>query len=611
MKELGSGAGAPALRGGDEVFPIMVAPMRRLSRFGKVIQAAALCLAALAFLTAWPLGAQETPAPASDTTAAQETQEEPQGQFVDTIDVRVVNAYVYVWDKQGNPITGLTKEDFQLFEDKKQVLISNFYEVAGGERVGEADEPKPTQLERIQSNPELDPRLEQVPADQRLWLVIYIDHFNIRPHNRNRIFNFVREFLRTNIGSGDRVMLVSYNRSLKVERTFTSDSQLIARALFDLEKHTGGRTQYDSDRKDLLRDIQEARDDLILQSRVKLFAESVFNDLQFTLDALKQMVDMLGGVPGRKALLYVSDGLPMRAGEDLFIAAAERYPETLGNIRLESMQYDSGRRYRDLASSATANQVAFYTVDAQGLLGRTDRSAEYGSYHNSAEVESVAASNMQQPLQFLADYTGGQSIVNTNNFALGFEKIGRDFSNYYSLGYVPAHGGSGREYNLECKVVGIKGADVRCRRSYRDKPVEREMQEATLAALQFGIQHNELEVKVKPTESIPRSDGTYLVHVDVHIPLGEVVLVPRGDVHVGKVRLWIQAGDAEGRLSEPQVQEVPIEVRAEDLGQIKDKYWVYQMPLQMRRGDQRLTIAVRDDVGAKTSFVTQTFRVGS
>jgi hypothetical protein len=31
----------------------------------------------------------------------------------------------------------------------------------------------------------------------------------------------------------------------------------------------------------------------------------------------------------------------------------------------------------------------------------------------------------------------------------------------------------------------------------------------------------------------------------------------------------------------------------------------------MRRGDQRLTIAIRDDVGAKTSFVTQTFRVGS
>jgi hypothetical protein len=38
---------------------------------------------------------------------------------------------------------------------------------------------------------------------------------------------------------------------------------------------------------------------------------------------------------------------------------------------------------------------------------------------------------------------------------------------------------------------------------------------------------------------------------------------------------------------------------------------VFQLPLQMRAGDQRLTIAIRDDLAAKSSFVTQTFRVGS
>jgi hypothetical protein len=325
------------------------------------------------------------------------------------------------------------------------------------------------------------------------------------------------------------------------------------------------------------------------------------------------MVDMLGGIPGRKALVHVSDGLPMRAGEDLFVAAAERFPETLSGIRLESMQYDAGRRYRDIASTASANQVAFYTIDAQGLLGRSDRSAEYGSYHSSPEVESVAASNMQQPLMFLADYTGGQAIVNTNNFALGFEKFGRDFGNYYSLGYVPAHGGTGRQHDLKVEVVGVKTGDVRHRRSFRDKPVEREMQEATLAALQFGIQQNALGIKVQPRESIQRSDGTYLVHVDVQIPWDEVTLIPEGQsgVHSARVRIWIQAGDAKGRLSEPQIAEVPMELRAEDLELAKGKFFVYQLPLQMRAGDQRLSIAVRDDLAAKASFVTQTFRVGS
>ncbi|HUP21659.1 MAG TPA: VWA domain-containing protein [Thermoanaerobaculia bacterium] len=566
-----------------------------------------IVLAALA--TGDGVVAQESLPPADTPPVL--AQEEPQAEFLDAIDVKVVNVYVYVRDKQGNPITGLTAEDFRLLENKRPVPISNFYEVAGGTRIGEEDVPEPSQLERIQSNPELDPRIPQVPPDQRLWMVLYVDHFNIRPHNRNRVFNFVREFLRNSLGRDDRVMLVTYNRSLKVERNFTSDSQLISRALFDLERHTGGRTQMDSERRDLLRDIQEARDDLILQSRVKLFAESQFNDLQFTLDALKEMVDMLGGIPGRKALVYVSDGLPMRAGEDLFVAAAERYPETLSGLRLESMQYDAGRRYRDIASTAASNQVAFYTIDAQGLLGRSDRSAEYGSYHWSPEVESIAASNMQQPLMFLADYTGGQAIVNTNNFALGFEKFGRDFSHYYSLGYTPAHGGTGRQHDLKVEVVGVKGADVRSRRSYRDKPVEREMQEATLAALQFGVQQNEIGIRVVPRESIRRTDGTYLVHVDLRIPWEGVTLLPSGDVHRARVRVWIQAGDAKGRLSEPQVADVPMELRSEDLELAKGKFFVYQLPLQMREGDQRLSITVRDDLAARSSFVTQTFRVGS
>ena len=53
-------------------------------------------------------------------------------QLSESIEVRVVNVDVVVADRDGKPVTGLTKDDFEIFEDKKPQVITNFYEVRGG-----------------------------------------------------------------------------------------------------------------------------------------------------------------------------------------------------------------------------------------------------------------------------------------------------------------------------------------------------------------------------------------------------------------------------------------------------------------------------------------------
>src|SRR6476620_11665513 len=54
---------------------------------------------------------------------------------IESIEVRVVNVDVVVTDRDGKPVTGLTKEDFEILEDKRPQKITNFYEVRGGESV--------------------------------------------------------------------------------------------------------------------------------------------------------------------------------------------------------------------------------------------------------------------------------------------------------------------------------------------------------------------------------------------------------------------------------------------------------------------------------------------
>jgi hypothetical protein len=115
--------------------------------------AAALALAALASAAAsqdeTAASQQETAASQQETTAGQrETaagQQQPaagrdgdtapaETMFFESLDVNVVNVEVYVTDRRGEPVSGLGRDDFELYEDGHRVPITNFYAVAGGRR---------------------------------------------------------------------------------------------------------------------------------------------------------------------------------------------------------------------------------------------------------------------------------------------------------------------------------------------------------------------------------------------------------------------------------------------------------------------------------------------
>ncbi len=563
------------------------------------------------------------------TISAQErTSETPRAIFEESVHVKVVNVQVFVRDKDGNPVTGLTRKDFILREEKDPVTITNFYEVQDRVKVSDVPGLVPEEPEvRFVDRPGLERRRVIVPEDERLNLVIYIDHMNIRPQNRNRVFRYVREFLRKDVTRDDRVMLLSYNRSVKVERDFTSDPQMIANALYELEKHTGGRTQWDSDRADIIRDIgEEDRHYEYVQGRVRIYSQSIYNDMQFTLDGLKDTVISLAGLPGRKAFMYVSDGLPMRAGADMWQALDERgrAVDSLSynqNFFLDSLQYDSSRRFSDLVDTANANEVSFYTVVAAGPMGINSRDASMQGMAFSSNIDSVARDNMHSSVMYMAEETGGQYIVNTNNFRDGLNRIALDFTSFYSIGFQPGHAGTGRKYKLRVELTNeakrrldLRDRNVRHRLSYRDKSIDTEMTEGTLAALKLGYEKNDLDISLVKSDEIRREEqGLYTVHLDVRVPIGEMTLVPVGTVgdHLLRARVWVQALASNGDISQPQVEPFELTIPAADLERARESYYTYTLPLIMKEGDQRLTIAVRDEVAGQTSFITRNLRVGA
>ena len=168
--------------------------------------------------------------------AAQETTSPaPESGYFEEIAVDIVNVEVYVTDKEGNPVNGLTIEDFSVLEDGRPVELLNFYAVSKG---------RPTSLGEPIADKPVDPLAEPkaistssaYPEEQRLNLIIYVDNLFIHPLDRNRVFSRLRGFLYDTLKPGDQVMVASYDRSLHIRHPFTFDIDNVSLALDELQK---------------------------------------------------------------------------------------------------------------------------------------------------------------------------------------------------------------------------------------------------------------------------------------------------------------------------------------------------------------------------------------
>ena len=560
--------------------------------------------AGLTALAAISLLVWAAPVPAQDAEK-DGAAESSDGAFFETVDVNVVNVEVYVHDKRGNPITGLTKDDFIITEDKRPVTITNFYVMEDGRPAGPSAElalPEPTVPGR--------PAMPTIPEDQRLHLVVYIDNFNIRPFNRNRTLAKVRQFLHDHVDSGDLTMLVSYDRSLKVRHPFTRDASLISSATFELEEISAHAVHHDSERRELLRAITEAESSAEVEWRVRQFAESEYNNLAFSIDALRELVDSLGGLPGRKAVLYVSDGLAMTPGEDLFHALSQKFHES--SVLSRTNDYRATRRFQELVAKANSSRISFYTIDAAGLRVASASLAERESISVpgfDTLVDSMYISNMQSTIRMMADGTGGFAIFNTNDPTKGLNRMASDFDTYYSLGYQTANASDGRYHRIR---VALKKKDkslrVRHRDGYRGKSQFNRMADGTTSMLLYGFNRNPLDVGLSFGAGSPY-EGHFMVPVKVEVPIGKIVLIPREDFHEGRVRIYFSALDDKGRMAD--VQEIPLDIRipSQEVEQARQQVYSYQVDLQMRRGSQRIAVGVRDELGAVESFVSKSIDV--
>lgn len=574
---------------------------------------AALCALALASCPA-ALLAQAPPTPSP---------------FGERVDVSIVNVEAWVTDKDGNPVDGLQRGDFEVREDGKPVEVVNFEAFRQAAAAGPAAAPSPASA--------AEPR-KAAAAPEPLHLVIYVENTFLLPHHRNRVLKQLQELI-GQLQPADEVMLASEDPGLHIRLPFTRDRTALARALEEAEKASALGINNRSARRQTIdqiltvREVNQKRGSTCPQDIAQpahSYAGEVRADVLRSLGSMTVLVNSLAGIPGRKALLLVSDGMPVLPGEDIFqilielcgggtsgVVGADQGEVTSGDYdgrqaALDSQHYTTVDAFQALTAHANAQRVTLYTLQASGLEGNAASSAEYGPRERILQLPSIAQVeriNLQNSMFVLASDTGGRAILDANDMRPDFKRMQQDFAVYYSLAYSPAHSGDGHQHRIEVRVKR-SGAKVRYRQSYRDKRALERAVDRMLASLYYGYEDNPLEIQVEVGDKAPVDKGSWSVPIRLRIPLFRVTMLPTEKSFEGKVRLLLAVGDGDGKQSPVRQVQVPISIPREKALTALGQYYLYEVKLTLEPGEQHVAIAVRDEATATTSFIARNFSMG-
>ncbi|MEA2328525.1 MAG: hypothetical protein QOE68_3484, partial [Thermoanaerobaculia bacterium] len=471
----------------------------------------------------------------------------PQQTLTESIEVRVANVDVVVRDKSGNPVTGLTKDDFEIFEDGTKQPITNLYEVR---RNADVVAPQPTQPGETPSVAAPVTPVEKRPRK----VIIFVDSFSLQPARKAPIIAAVEKFIDRHMGSEDEVMLLSWRLSVNVITPFTSDKAAVKSGLATLARASRGPDEIAKLKADIQEVIRIAQSNTLMMSMggarseairlVDAYTRTMVLREEELLNDLGRMSATLAGVDGKKVLVFAGENLPEHPGAELYRYVNTQFaPFLTGDNNPLDMQVVTGltgnrmqQTITKVANQAGAYGVTIYTINAADQ--NSDFSADNGDSPDPGETFTRNA-NTLAALQTIANITGGAAIANTTNFDLAFDTIARDLDSYYSLGYKPREKGkSTRRIVVKTKnrAYTVRTPDTFILRSSEDQ-----MKDRTIANLYTDVR-GAWPVAIRT--AAPKKDGRGIYAIPVQVVMASTLtLLPEGKNLAGGFVLYLVVGN--------------------------------------------------------------------
>ena len=379
--------------------------------------------------------------------------------FREGVDYIQVDALIT--DRAGNVVRGLTKDDFEIFENAKPQTVAalSFIDLPIQRPFG------PLQAAGSAPPPEAD--VETNLAGGRVYAIV-LDDLHTNPVNSLRVKNAAAKFIGEYLQPGDRAAVVYTSGRADAGQEFTDSSR---RLLASVDKFVGNKLRSATlERLDAYNGKRDrGQNDASLGNTPSgdydPRLERVQDPLDFergyraeaALKTLKSVSDGLANVAGRrKAIVFVSEGIDYDITDVFRNAFATQVLDAT----------------RALIAAAARSNVNVYSLDPRGLSVLGDGVMELTVPPENPNLKlgttSLATELQlsQDSLRTLAEQTGGATSVSSNDFTGWYERIVRDNSSYYMLGYMPADDRRDNGFRRIDVKVKRPGLTVRARQGY-------------------------------------------------------------------------------------------------------------------------------------------------
>jgi VWFA-related protein len=376
---------------------------------------------------------------------------------------RLVQINVVVHDKNGKPVSDLTKDDFVLSDRGQEQQIRLF---------SMETEKRDTPQAPVQPVPEgvftnrlagRDPEHESAPPN---LTVILLDGLNTQFFDQHYMRKAALQVL-ANTHPGDPVALYALKNGLRVLHDFTSQPRELLEAMQQFQAENSQALAGSTPNTDILPPdmggIGRAKADAMFDEMMKNIetkTERFFTEKRVgtTVAAFESIAYHLQGLPGRKSLVWISGSFPFTFD---FTAAG-------AGMDFESFKDQIDRVVREF----NAGGIAVYPVDARGLMGMFARYPQFAASSQGSRGNQLdnttrdQITNTQVVMLEIAKRTGGKTFMETNDLAGAIQTAMDDARVTYVLSFSPSNAQWNGEFH-EIKVhVKRPGLNVRHRAGY-------------------------------------------------------------------------------------------------------------------------------------------------
>ncbi|HEU4510948.1 MAG TPA: VWA domain-containing protein [Pyrinomonadaceae bacterium] len=355
--------------------------------------------------------------------------------------------------KDGKPVTNLTADDFEIYEDGRKQAITSFAFISNVPS-STSNQPAPPRKEK---GLDVSPPPRPLKADEpRRTMALVVDDMGMSAESMGSVRNQLRKFIAEKMQPNDLIAIIRTGAELGALQQFTNDKRLLNRAVDQLKWNACSRVGVSVlpsiGGGGVLRGIGGG--DFVAQCGVHTFWQ--------TTRALRFIIDGMGQLPGRKSMVVMSDSLPIEDQEPQF--------DTYSVPRFSS-RIDYSSLLQRLAEKAIRNSVVIYAVDTQGLqytgLTAADSVRGVSAHEFGPYVQGVMSqrSNLlitrREGGELISRQTGGFQVRNSNGFQL--DRILEDQSGYYLIGYRPTDETFNKQFHRIKAKVKRSGMKLRTR----------------------------------------------------------------------------------------------------------------------------------------------------